>query len=178
MIRQKGISSMCQIRFGLLCAALAGSLFLLGCGGSDPARPAGSATQCALPLKHADGVNGGYSINAVAQAVPRQFNPCPIEQILTASVSLCIDHRQTGELSAQLLLPNQTTLDLDLQSANQGAACLISGRLFTLSLPVSRLQAFSGLRGDWTVRVRDNDMVSTTPMGYLVGWSMQAEGLP
>lgn len=178
MIRHKGIFSMRQIRFRLLCVALAGTLILAGCGGSDPARPAGLATQCALPLKHADGLSGGYSIYDVAQAVPRQFNPCAIQQILTASVSLCVDHRQMGELSTQLILPNQTSLDLDLQSATQGAACLISGRLFTLSLPVSRLQAFSGLKGDWTVNVRDNDRVSSTPMGYLVGWSMQAEGLP
>jgi hypothetical protein len=82
-----------------------------------------------------------------------------------------------GELSAQLILPNQTSLDLDLQTAAQGSACLSSGRLFTLSIPASRLQAMSGLKGDWAVRVRDNNMVSSTPMGYLVGWSMQAEGL-
>jgi hypothetical protein len=160
-----------------LCAALAGSLFLTGCGGSDPAQPVGKASQCALPLKHADGLNSGYRIDPVVQAVPRQFTACAMEQPLGASVSLCIDHRQMGELSAQLIFPNQTSLDLDLQTAAQGSACLNTGRLFTLSLPASRLQAFSGLKGDWTVRVRDNNMVSTTPMGYLVGWSMQAEGL-
>jgi subtilisin-like proprotein convertase family protein len=168
---------MCQIRFGLLFAALAGSLFLAGCGGSDPARPSAVVSQCALPLKYADGLSGGYSINSVAQAVPRQFTACAMEQALAASVSLCIDHPQMGELSAQLILPNQSSLDLDLQRASQGASCLISGRLFTVSLPASGLQPFSGLRGDWTVRVRDNDRVSNTPMGYLVGWSMQAEGL-
>jgi hypothetical protein len=168
---------MCQTRLTFLCAALAGSLFLSGCGGSDPARAAGSAIQCELPLKYADGLNGGYSINMVAQAVPRSFNACAIQQPLAASVSLCIDHRQMAELSALLILPNQTTLDLELPSATQGATCLISGRLLTLPLPVSRLQAFGGLKGDWTVRVRDNNAVSNTPMGYLVGWSMQAEGL-
>jgi hypothetical protein len=177
MIRQKGTSFMRQIRFVLLSAALAGSLFLSGCGGSDPARPAGMATQCTLPLKHADGLSGGYSINSGAQAVPRQFNPCAIQQLQAASVSLCIDHRQLSELSAQLILPNQSSLELDLQTASLGGSCLISGRLFTVSLPVSRLQTFSGLGGDWTVGVRDNDRVSSTPMGYLVGWSMQAEGL-
>ena len=168
---------MCQIRFGLLCAALAGSLFLSGCGGSDPTQPVGVTTQCELPLKHADGSNLGYRIDPVAQAVPRQFNACRIQQLQAASVSLCIDHREMGELSAQLVLPNQSSLDLDLQTANQSAVCLISGRLFTVSLPVSPVQAFSGLRGDWSVQVRDNDRVSSTPMGYLVGWSMQAEGL-
>lgn len=168
---------MCQFRFGLLCAALAGSLFLSGCGGSDAARPAGMASQCALPLKYADGLSGGYSISSVAQAVPRQFSACAMEQALAASVSLCIDHRQMGELSPQLVLPNQSSLDLDLQTASQGGSCLISGRLFTVALPASRLQGFSGLRGDWSVRVRDNNMVASTPMGYLVGWSMQAEGL-
>jgi hypothetical protein len=177
MIRQKGQFTMCQFQFRLFYATLAGSLFLAGCGGSDPARPSGVASQCALPLKYADGLNGGYSINTVAQAVPRPFNACTIQQPLAASVSLCIDHRQMAELSAQLILPNQTTLDLELPSATQGSTCLITGRLLTLPLPVSRLQAFSGLKGDWTVRVRDNNSVSNTPMGYLVGWSMQAEGL-
>ena len=177
MIRQKGESTMCQIRFRLFYAALAGSFLLSGCGGGDTARSAGSATLCDLPLKYADGLNGGYSINTVAQAVPRSFNACTIQQPLAASVSLCIDHRQMGELSALLVLPNQTTLDLDLPTSTQGATCLISGRLFTQSLPISRLQAFSGLKGDWTVRVRDNNSVSNTPMGYLIGWSMQAEGL-
>jgi subtilisin-like proprotein convertase family protein len=135
------------------------------------------ANQCTLPLKYADGSNLGYRVDPVAQAVPRQFNPCSIQQLQAASVSLCIDHRQMNELSAQLILPNKSSLDLNLQTANQGASCLISGRLFTVSLPASRLQVFSGLKGDWAVLVRDNDMVSTTPMGYLVGWSMQAEGL-
>jgi hypothetical protein len=168
---------MCQIRFGLLCVALTGSLILAGCGGSDPARPADMTSQCALPLKYADGSNLGYRIDPAAQAVPRQFNPCAIQQPLAASVSLCIDHRQMSELSAQLILPNQSSLNLNLQTASLGGSCLISGRLFTVSLPVSRLQTFSGLGGDWTVVVRDNDRVSSTPMGYLVGWSMQAEGL-
>lgn len=177
MIRQKRAIHMCQIRFRLFCAALAGSLLLMGCGGGGSTQAAGSATPCEMPLKYADGLNGGYSINTVAQAVPRSFNVCTIQQPLAASVSLCIDHRQMAELSAQLVLPNQTTLDLELPSATQGSTCLISGRLLTLPLPVSRLQTFSGLKGDWTVRVRDNNSVSNTPMGYLVGWSMQAEGL-
>ena len=168
---------MCQFRFGLLCAAVAGSLVLVACGGSDSSRSACFPSQCALPLKHADGFNGGYRIDAVAQATSRQFSACAMEQALAASVSLCIDHRQISELTAQLILPNQSTLDMDLLTAAQGGTCLISGRLYTASLPASRLQAFSGLRGDWTVRVRDNNLVSSTPMGFLVGWSMQAEGL-
>ncbi len=135
------------------------------------------ASQCALPLKYADGLNGGYRIDDLAQAIPRQFTACALVQPLAASVSLCIDHRQVGELSAQLVLPNETSLDLDLQTASQGGRCLISGNLFTVALPASRLQAFIALKGDWSVNVSDNDRVSSTPMGYLVGWSMQAEGL-
>jgi hypothetical protein len=168
---------MCQIRFRLFYAALAGSFLLSGCGGGDPARSGGSTTLCEVPLKYADGDRSGYSINTVAQAVPRTFNACTIQQPLAASVSLCLDHRKMDELSALLVLPDQTTLDLNLPTSTPGATCLISGRLFTQSLPVSRLQAFSGLKGDWTVRVRDNNSVSNTPMGYLVGWSMQVEGL-
>jgi hypothetical protein len=160
-----------------LFAALAGSLLLAGCGSSDLAGSSGAASQCALPLKHADGSNLGYRIDPAAQVIPRQFNPCAVQQLLAASASLCIDHRQMAELSTQLNLHNQSSLDLDLQRASPGASCLISSRLFTLSLPASRLQPFSGLRGDWTVRVRDDNRVSNTPTAYLVGWSMQAEGL-
>ncbi len=168
---------MSHLRFGLLCLALAGCMALAGCGGSGSAGSASLPSQCALPLKHADGVNGGYRIDSVAQAVARQFSACAMEQPLAASVSLCVDHRQIGELTAQLVLPNQSTLDLDLQTASQGGSCLISGRLLSMPVTASRLQGFSGLRGDWSVRVRDNNMVSSTPMGFLVGWSMQVEGL-
>jgi hypothetical protein len=168
---------MYQFRFGLFCAALAGSLFLAGCGSLDPAQPADMASQRALPLKYADGLSSGYRIDPVAQTVPKRFTACAMEQPLSASVSQCIDHRQMGELCAQLILPNQTSLDLDLHKAAQVDACLNTGRLFTLSLPTNRLQVSSGLKGGWTVQVRDNDRVSSTPMGYLVGWSMQAGGL-
>jgi hypothetical protein len=33
------------------------------------------------------------------------------------------------------------------------------------------------LSGNWSVRVSDNNQVSTTPIGSLVGWSLRAEGL-
>lgn len=156
----------------LLCAAF----LLYGCGGDDSVRSIGKTPPCELPLKHADGANGGYSINPVVQAVPRQFNTCAIQQIQSASASVCLDHQQVGEISAQLVLPNQTTQILDIQSASVGANCLISGRLYTLTLPLSSLQTIKGLKGDWTVRVSDNNTVSSTPVGFLVGWSMSVAG--
>lgn len=158
---------------GLLCS----TLILSACGGADPPRSIETAATCELPLKYADGMDSGYRISPDALAVPRQFNPCPIRQLVSADVSLCIDHPQINELSAQLILPNQTSLSLEVQQAARGSSCLISGQLFTLPLPLSKLQAFRALEGDWSVKVIDNDTVSSTPMGYLVGWSLQAKGL-
>ena len=168
----------------LFCAITAGMLTLTGCGGggspSQP-NPQGTTTSCELPLKYADGrSNGsGYAIITSIQSVPRQFNPCTIQQIESATLGVCIDHPQIDELSAQLILPNNTPLQLDLQSAQTvGAACLVGGKMFSMTLPVTVLQAFTGLQGNWTVGVTDNDQISSTPIGKLVGWSLKVDGTP
>ena len=158
---------------GLLCF----TLLLSGCGGADTTRSVEKADTCELPLKHADGLNSGIRIDPEASAVPRNFNTCAIQQLQSAMVSLCLDHQNLSELSAQLIFPNQTPLILDIKNASRGSSCLITGQLFTWPLPVQRLQDFKALRGDWSVKVRDNDAVANTPMGYLIGWSMRAEGL-
>lgn len=163
-------------KFWFFCAAVAGSLTLAGCGGGSAATS--SSASCELPLKYADGVTGGYRIGAVpTQAVPRSFNTCTLTQIQSATVGLCLDHPQINELSAQLLLPNNTPQTLNLQSAQTaGESCLITGRWFTVALPSAALQGLSGLQGPWTVSLTDTDQTSTTPLGYLVGWSFKMDG--
>lgn len=163
-------------KFWFFCVAVTGSLTLAGCGGGSTA--AIQSASCELPLKYADGASGGYRIDAVpTQAVPRQFNACALTQIQSASVSLCIDHQQSTELSAQLLLPNSTTQTLNLQAAQTaGGTCLLTGKLLTLALPSTALQSISSLQGNWTVSLTDTNQASTTPVGYLVGWSLKMDG--
>lgn len=176
MYAKQGASKMASSKFWFLCAAVAGSLTLAGCGGGST--PATQSASCELPLKYADGANGGYRIGAASTlAVPRQFNACTLTQIQAASVSLCIDHQQISELSAQLVLPNNTTQTLNLQSAQTpGGTCLLTGKLFTMTLSSAALQSIGGLQGDWTVSLTDTNQVSTTPVGYLVGWSLKMDG--
>ncbi len=163
-------------KFWFFCVAVTGSLTLAGCGGGST--PAPQSVSCELPLKYADGINGGYRIDAVpGQAVPRQFNACNLTQIQAATVSLCLDHPQISELSAQLVLPNNSTQSLNLQSAQiAGGTCLLTGKLFTMTLPSTALPSINSLQGDWTVRLTDTNQISTTPVGYLVGWSLKMDG--
>jgi hypothetical protein len=160
----------------LVCTGLTGILILTGCGGgSSP--PGGSNTQCLLPMAYADGISSGSRIDPQAQAVNRQFSACSIQRVQSLNVGLCIGHAQFNELSAELLMPNGAVASLPLQGINSPGACLVGGKLYETTLPAEPLQSLTSLQGPWTVRVKDNNLVSTAPIGSLVGWSLQASGL-
>jgi hypothetical protein len=176
MIRFKGKFNMRQFSFRLACVGLVGSLILAGCGGGSPSS-GGSAAVCELPLAYANGGSSGNRIDAVTQTINRQFNPCPIQRVQTLTVGVCVDHSQINELSAQLFLPDGTAQNLNIQNANSAGTCLISGQLLQTTLTSNNLQSLRSLSGNWSVRVSDNNQVSITPIGSLVGWSLRAEGL-
>ena len=167
---------MCQIRFGLLFAALAGILVLAGCGGGS-APSGGIPSACELPLAYANGSTSGTRIDAVAQTLNRQFNPCAIQRIQTLTVGVCIAHSDISELDTQLVFPNGTLQNLSLQSASNTCTGLIGGQLFQTILTSNSLQSLQSLTGNWSVKVTDNNQTTTTPVGSLVGWSLRAEGL-
>ncbi len=157
-------------------ACLMAALWLSACGGGGTT--ASTADRCDLALQYANGQTGGYTITAnLTESVPRKFNACPLQTIQSVRLSLCLDHPQVSELRAQMRLPDGSTRPLDLANTASGSSCLITGQSFTLSVPSSTLQAFTGLLGDWSVGVTDIDQVSNTRVGYLVGWSMHVEGL-
>lgn len=158
------------------------ALFLGSCGGggSSPPEASLSPATCELSMFYASGsINGtGYEIRSIlTESVPRQFNPCLLKTIQSASVSLCLDHPQIAELSAQLRLPNNSSVVLNLQTAQPGAACLNTGVLYSIPLRATELPLANSGNLNWTVGVTDTDQVSTTRTGYLVGWSMKIEGL-
>jgi hypothetical protein len=159
------------------------ALFLGSCGGggSSPPEASLSPATCELSLVYASGSidrGTGYEIRStLTESVSRQFNPCPLKTIQSASVSLCLDHPEIAELSAQLRLPNNSSVVLNLQTAQPGAACLNTGVLYSIPLRATELPLANSGNLNWTVGVTDNVQVSTTPTGYLVGWSMKIEGL-
>lgn len=152
-------------------------LALIGCGGGSTS--SGPLSSCELPLKYADGFTGGYTIGATQTlTVPRQFGSCTLNTVQSASLSLCISHQQINELTAQLILPNNTVVPLNLSSAQtNGSTCLLTGKLFNFNLPASAFQSLPNIKGNWTVGITDTNQVSTTPVGYMVGWSFRVDGL-
>ena len=176
MIRSKGTLNMRQFSLKLAFAGLAGSLVLAGCGGGSASSSGSSVISCELRPAYADGGTSGIGFETVAQAVNRQFNPCDIRQVQSLTVSICIAHPQITELSTQLLLPNNTTQNLNLQGVSNTCPGLISGQLFQTTLTSNNLQTLQSLTGNWSVKVTDNNPI-TTAIGTLVGWSLRAEGL-
>lgn len=158
--------------------------FLTACGGGGggggpetTTNPTPKTAVCELQLQYANGSNGGYTINnSLTESVPRQFNTCSIQTIKSASVSLCLDHPQISELTAQLRMPNNITVALDLQNVQPGETCLILGKSFSIPLPINGLPLPTSADRNWTVGVTDTNAVSNQA-GYLVGWSMKVEGL-
>lgn len=124
-------------------------------------------------MQYADGTSSGKPITGTLTLTePRQLS-CGITQTQSASVSLCIDHDQLSELTSQLFFNDTPIATLDLQSATlSSTACLLTGKLYTLSLPMPMTQ----LNGNWKVGVTDNDQVASTRLGYLVGWSLRFDG--
>lgn len=158
--------------FFTLCVLL---LCSCGGGGSPETSPHSTpqATSCVLPMQYANGANSGKPITgSLTLTEPRLLN-CNITQTQSASVSICIDHKNIAELTSQLFLNDTQIATLDLQSATASSnACLLSGSLYTVSLPMPMTQ----LNGNWKVGVIDNDQVASTPLGYLVGWSLRVDG--
>lgn len=166
-----------------LATLFAASCFLAACGGGGGDSPVTNSNAtpktavCELPLQYANGSQGGYTItSSLTESVPRQFNACPVQTIQSASISLCINHPQISELTAQLRMPDNSTFDLDLQNAQSGGTCLISGTLFNMPLTINGLPLPNSGNRNWTVGVTDTNSVSNQT-GYLVGWSMKVEGL-
>ena len=177
MIRPKGTLNMRQFSLKLVCVSFAISLLLAGCGGGGSTSSGGSAAVCELPLAYANGSSSGTRIDNVAQTINRQFNPCAVQRIQTLTMGVCLDHAQINELSAQLLLPDGTEQNLNIQNANSAGTCLISGQLLQTTLSSNSIQSLPSLSGNWSLRVTDNNQNTTTPTGSLVGWSLRAEGL-
>ena len=166
-------------RPGLAASLLWGLLAGLtsGCGGSQPEAPAASATQCDFGLRYANGASSGIAINPEARTVPRQFTPCSLTQVQSATLGICLQHPDIGELEAQLIQPDGTPLSINLQTATRtGAACLDSGTLLGAALPGAVLPRLINPQGQWSLVV--TDLRPGYGSGSLVGWSLDLRGLP
>lgn len=159
----------------LLCGAMAG--LLAGCGGSSSPLPvAPTAAQCDFGLRYANGASSGIAINPEARTVPRQFTPCSLTQIQSGTLGICLQHPDIGELDAQLLGPDGTSLAIDLKAATRtGAACLDGGSLLNTTLPVAALPRLVSPQGQWSLVVKD--LQPGYGSGSLVGWSLDLRGL-
>lgn len=161
----------------LACCALAG--LLSACGGSapEPAVSPSPAVQCDFGLRYANGASSGIAINPEARTVPRQFTPCSLTQVQSATLGICLQHPNLAELEAQLIQPDGTALAINLQTATRtGTTCLDSGALLNTSLPATALPRLVNAQGQWSLVV--TDVQPGYGSGSLVGWSLELRGLP
>ena len=176
MIRCKGTFNMRHFSLKRACVLVASTWLLASCGGGSVSTGGSDSPPCDLSMAYADGGTSGRRIDPVAQSIGRQFNDCALKRVQSLTVGICIAHAQSNELSAQLVMPDGSAQNLNIQ--NVGGTCpgLIGGQLFQSTLTSTSLQSLQGVSGNWSVRVTDNNPV-TTSIGSLVGWSMRAEGL-
>lgn len=154
---------------------LACALALTACGGgSTTTAPTPVPQTCRFDLTYADGLTSGYAVGPLAISVPKSITPCGITQVQSVSVGVCLTPAQTSELKVQLLGPGNLTVPLNLNAATVSAsACLLTGTLYTMTLPVNTLG--NGINDSWRLSVED-----TVP-GYIsstfIGWSLEVKGL-
>lgn len=151
------------------------TLTLTACGGGTSAPPAAPAPlTCRFDLAYADGLTSGYAIAPQATSVPKSITPCGITQVQSVSLGLCITPAQTSELKVALLGPGKLTVPISLSTATVSpATCLLSGTLYTVTLPVNTLG--NGLNDSWMLSVEDT--VPGYTSSYFVGWSLEVKGL-
>lgn len=165
----------------LVCALLA------ACGGGGTAGTgnnnvggSGGALSCSLPLQYANGGTSGLSINPQAVSVDRYLSQCGITQLQSAALTLCTDHPNVGELSAQLRLAGNVLGSFAVASSFSTARSCLSNtgantsvREFTLSQPDTR--GMTPSVGPWSLIVTDS-LPNNNQSGYFVAWSLDLQG--
>ena len=147
---------------------------LTGCGGGTSAPPANPVPQtCRFELAYADGSTSGYAVSPVATSVPKTLMPCSITQVQSVTLGLCISPADASELKVQLLGSGGTTVPVNLGTTTAAGSCLLTGSLYTVTLPTNAVG--SGLADSWQLSVQDT--VSGYNSSYFVGWSLEVKGL-
>lgn len=149
--------------------------FLASCGGGgDVATPLSSSqTSCGFSLKYADGGTSGRPINLIASVETQPIAQCTITTLTSVIVDLCLKDVILNELSAKLIQPNHTEINLNLAIPTSGLpSCLTGGTRYTVVVPVSSI---SETNGHWGLSITDTDN-SQNNIGFLIGWSFQLTG--
>lgn len=157
-----------------LLTFVACALALSGCGGGSSPTAAVPQT-CGFNLVYADGSTSGYAVGSTpAVSVPKSITPCGITQVQSVNLGLCVMPADVSELKVQLLGAGSTAVPVDLNTASISGTCLLTGSLYTVSLPSSTL-AGSGITDSWRLSVED--IRPGYINSYFVGWSLEVKGL-
>jgi subtilisin-like proprotein convertase family protein len=170
---------MCQIRFGLLCAALAGSLFLASCGGSgaQDSRTLLSATCDSTNLWAGRPALSGLQIpdnNNDGITVTWDNQNCTLTSVSTAKLEICLNHTNPVDLEWSIAPPNSTnTLALPMPT-HLGVSCdFDQGQLHSLDL-LSTTGSNPVTQGRWALQVKDRALGNT---GTFRQWRVILQGL-
>lgn len=170
---------MCQFRFGLLSVALAGSLLLAGCGGSEAqdSRILVSATCDSTLLWAGRPALSGLQIpdnNTSGITVTWDNQNCSLTSVSSAKLEICLNHTNPVDLEWSLMPPNSAS-SLTLPSpALLGSSCDSGqGQLHSIHLlPTLGSNPFT--QGRWALQVKDRVLGNT---GTLIQWRVILQGL-
>lgn len=158
------------------------SFALLGCGGGSPSSSNITQSTCGfgqpdlinLRLKYPNNLTSGEAINPSATSNLQPISQCPVTQLSSVNVYVCLRDVSLNELSVNLLRPdnNQIQLTLVPTSITAPLCNTNSGSLFSSSVLPSSINL---INGNWGMSITDRD-TSQNNNGYFVAWSLQLTG--
>jgi subtilisin-like proprotein convertase family protein len=170
---------MCQFRFGLPRAVLAGTLLLAGCGGTEvqDSRNLVSATCDSTTLWAGRPALSGSQIpdnNNIGITVTWDNQNCTLSSLSSAKLEICLNHTNPVDLEWSIAPPNSTTtLALPLPT-HLGLSCdSRQGQLHSLDL-LSTTGFNPVTQGRWTLQVKDRAPGNT---GTFIQWRVILQGL-
>lgn len=163
---------------------LATTVLLASCGGGGSPYTPTTPASCSLALQYANASNN--SGIAIAQSDDwtrintevRRSLSCDLQRIQKWSVELCLMHPASDELHARLVSPDDSTVNLPLETAIRTTSCMgqdASHYLLSLTQENGTSANLTQSTGSWLIQVRDT--VPGFGSGTLVGWSLRLEGL-
>ena len=151
---------------------------LAGCGAGtpEPEAPPSVATSCSQDFTWLDLVR--KSGNLIGSGVEGEWTwSCPIRQLQTARLTVCVSHQDITELQIVLTRPDGTRKTLPaLASWNTDTTCPpTAGQGWRLDIAPADL-SLNDYSGRWNVRIADL-YPNNTSNGIFHGWAMTLQGL-
>lgn len=161
-----------QLMSTLMVALLAGC----GAGTPEPEPPPSVATRCSQDFTWLDLVR--KSGNLIGNGANGEWTwTCPIRQLQTATLTVCVSHQDTSELQIVMTRPDGSSKTLPALTGwtSVNTCPPTAGQGWQLDMAPADL-SLDNYSGRWTVRMVDL-YPNNTSSGIFHGWAMELQGL-